>query len=414
MSNKGIHPILSMRTLTLALVAILLLGLSAQAQEPQGTPPQGPPPQGQGPQRGPGGPGGPRGDRRGREATTSTEKRPYKEWVKTAPRLSDAYMQTPEAVRVADLVMLYQCVNGGWPKNIYFPAELTDDERQAVVEGQSNQDVTTIDNDATTTEIHFLSRVYNATGQEKYRDAALRGIEYLLKSQYAHGGWPQFWPKTGGYWTAVTYNDDAMVNTMVQLRQIYEHQAPFAYVPDEVCDRARQAFERGVECILNTQIKWNGQLTVWCAQHDEVTLAPCKARAYELPSFSGSESVGIVELLMSLPDPSDRVVAAVEGAVAWFEAHKITGIHREEYTDDQGQRDYRMVPCPQDDYPCPTLWARFYTLEDCQPFFSDRDGVKRFDLSEIGHERRTGYGWYTTAPQEILDNYPKWKAEHGH
>jgi len=44
-----------------------------------------------------------------------------------------------------------------------------------------------------------------------------------------------------------------------------------------------------------------------------------------------------------------------------------------------------MVPCTD----CPPLWARFYTLEDNRPFFSDRDGVKKFDISEIGHERVT-------------------------
>ena len=370
-------------------LSLLLLSLTLQAQEPRG----------------------PRDKRPRPEAATSTEKRPYKEWVKTAPRLSEAYMHSPEAVRVADLVMLYQCVNGGWPKNIYFPAELTDAEREAVVQGQSNQDVTTIDNDATTTEIRFLSRVYNATGREAYREAALRGIDYLLKSQYAHGGWPQFWPKTGGYWTAVTYNDDAMVNAMLLLREVYEHRSPYEYVPTDVCERARQAFDRGVECILNTQIMCDGRPTVWCAQHDEVTLAPCRARAYELPSYSGSESVEVVRLLMSLPEPSERIVAAVRGAVAWFEEHKITGLRREEYTDEQGRRDYRMVPCTAgDDTPCPTLWARFYTLDDCRPFFSDRDGVKRFDLSEIGHERRTGYGWYTQAPQALLDEYPLWET----
>ena len=36
-----------------------------------------------------------------------------------------------------------------------------------------------------------------------------------------------------------------------------------------------------MECILNTQVKQNGKLTVWCAQHDEHTLAPAKAHEEE-------------------------------------------------------------------------------------------------------------------------------------
>ena len=34
--------------------------------------------------------------------------------------------------------------------------------------------------------------------------------------------------------------------------------------------------ERGIECILKTQVTINGTLTIWCAQHDEKTLAPAK------------------------------------------------------------------------------------------------------------------------------------------
>ena len=88
-----------------------------------------------------------------------------------------------------------------------------------------------------------------------------------------------------------------MVNVMNLLRDVYSRKAPYTYVPDSLCQRARTAFDKGVECILKTQVKQNGKLTVWCAQHDEHTLAPAKARAYELPSLSGAESDNIVLLL---------------------------------------------------------------------------------------------------------------------
>lgn len=78
-------------------------------------------------------------------------------------------------------------------------------------------------------------------------------------------------------------------------------QSPYTFIPDETCQQARKAFDKGIECILRTQVRQNGELTVWCAQHDRITLEPCKARAYELPSLSGQESDNIVLLLMSLP-----------------------------------------------------------------------------------------------------------------
>ena len=59
--------------------------------------------------------------------------------------------------------------------------------------------------------------------------------------------------------------------------------------------------------ILNCQVKIKGKLTVWGQQHDEVTLAPAGARAYELPSLTGNESAGLTLLLMEIEKPSQRI-----------------------------------------------------------------------------------------------------------
>lgn len=345
------------------------------------------------------------------EAKVYKEKQPYKSWVQMAPKLDDAFFHTPEAIRIADNVLLYQQVTGGWPKNIYMPAELSPQELEDALHAKEDVNASTIDNDATSTEIRYLSRTYLATHIEKYKDAAIEGIRYILKSQYANGGFPQFWPRPTGYYTHITYNDNAMVNVMELLREVYEKKAPFTFVPDSICEQARTAFDKGVECILKTQVRQNGKLTVWCAQHDEHTLAPAKARAYELPSLSGAESDNVVLLLMSLPSPSPEIIASVEAAIEWFKANKITGIKREYFTDSEGKKDYRIVPCPENNSDCPPLWARFYTLEDNRPFFCDRDGIKRFDVSEIGHERRNGYSWYNSHGLKVLERYEQWKNE---
>ena len=346
------------------------------------------------------------------EEVSYKAKQSYKSWVRLAPKLSDAFCATAEAVRIADNVLLYQQDSGGWPKNIYMPAELSPAELEDVLQAKHDVNESTIDNGATTTEIRYLSRVYQATSQERFAQGALEGIRYLLKAQYPHGGWPQFWPRNYGYYTHITYNDGAMINTMKLLREVYEHKAPYTFVPDSIRQAARIAFDKGIGCILKTQVRQGDQLTVWCAQHDEQTLAPAKARAYELPSLSGAESDDIILLLMSLPNPSEAVKASIEGAVAWLKAHRITGLYRQEFIDEQGRKDYRMAPCPEDNFPCPVLWARFYTLEDNRPFFCDRDGIPRYDLSEIGYERRNGYSWYNTDGEKVLKAYRQWKKKH--
>ncbi|MFX8832988.1 pectate lyase, partial [Acinetobacter baumannii] len=52
---------------------------------------------------------------------------------------------------------------------------------------------------------------------------------------------------------------------------------------------------------------------------------PAKARAYELPSLSGAESVGIVQFLMRLQNPTPDIKNAINSAIAWFEKVKIVG-----------------------------------------------------------------------------------------
>ena len=62
------------------------------------------------------------------QATDYRKQQNYKEWVHLAPKFDDAFFRTEEAQRIGDNVLLYQQVTGGWPKNIYMPADLTEQE----------------------------------------------------------------------------------------------------------------------------------------------------------------------------------------------------------------------------------------------------------------------------------------------
>ena len=242
------------------------------------------------------------------------------------------------------------------------------------------------------------------------RPPSAKDFEYLLKAQYPNGGWPQFFPLRNGYWDHITYNDDAMIGVLETLREIANRAPEYAFLNDTERTSAKQAVDRGIECILKTQVLQNGKLTVWCAQHDEKTLAPAKARAYEHPSLSGSESVGIVEFLMGIEKPSSEVVRAVRSAVDWFQSVKLNGI--------------RVVAKPAPGTPkgtdntvvhdaqAPPLWARFYELGTNRPIFSGRDSVIKYSMAEIEYERRNGYRWYVDRPAKLIDQeYPKWAAK---
>lgn len=306
-----------------------------------------------------------------------------------------------EAVRVAGQLLLYQHDNGGWEKNLDMAAPLSDQQRgDLLARRKENLGHTTIDNDATYTQMRYLARVYTATRDPRYRTAFQTGLNYLLEAQYANGGWPQFYPLRDGYWSHITYNDDAMIGVMETLRSIVRQEPDFAFVADPDRVRATQAIEKGIQCILKTQVRVDGKLTAWCAQHDEKTLLPAKARAYEHPSLSGSESVGVVQFLMAIRDPSPEVTSAIKGAIAWFDAVRIKGIRLERKPVPGTPRGYDFVVVP--DAAAPPLWARFYEIGTNRPIFSGRDSVVKYQLSEIEYERRTGYRWYVDRPAQLF------------
>ncbi|MFT3844077.1 MAG: pectate lyase [Lacibacter sp.] len=333
-------------------------------------------------------------------------------WKKVATQMPDQWYSTADAQRVAETVLFCQQDNGGWQKNKPYHLPLTKQDSSKITGSRSGVG-STIDNGATTTEMIFLAKMNTAGANERYAKAFNRALDFLLEAQYKNGGWPQFYPfrdgKSVSYASHITYNDNAMVNVLQLLRDVAASAKPFNAIPVDAAkkEKAKQAYSKGIECVLNTQIKKNNQLTVWCAQHDEFTLLPANARAYELASFSGSESVGIVYLLMEIENPSQQIITAVTSAVKWMDAHKLTGIKLENKPGADGKRNMLVV---QDATAVPLL-ARFYDLETEQPFFCDRDGIKKPALADIGSERRNGYSWYSDAFPPLQKQYNKWLAK---
>jgi PelA/Pel-15E family pectate lyase len=315
-----------------------------------------------------------------------------------ALRQPAAWYSSEEARAIADSVLLYQTPSGGWPKNI--------DMAKRPALGASISTAATIDNGATHTQIRFLARVQSVQPDDRYLAAVERGVDYLLAAQYPNGGYPQYFPLRRGYYTQITFNDGAMTGALMALREIAAGQEPFAWLDEARRQRAAEAVERGIDCILKTQVVVKGRPTVWCAQHDEKTLQPAAARAFEPASLASAESAGVVHFLMSLDAPSPEVVAAVKAAVAWFEATKIMGLRWQtiDAPNQPGGRD-RVA---QKDPAAGPVWSRFYEIGTNRPIFVGRDGVVCYDVSEIEHERRMGYGWYGSAPNNALKAYPKW------
>ena len=291
--------------------------------------------------------------------------------------------------RLANLLS-HQDKDGCWPKNL--------DTTAKPYRGKRDKLKGTFDNTATVHELRLLARAFRVTGGERYRKAFLEGVSCILKAQYTSGGWPQS-PRASGYAQHITFNDGTMVGLMTLLREVYGEK-DYNFVPGKTRQQAREAFDRGVQCILDCQIEVDGRLTAWCAQHDRNTLEPRGARSYEHPSISGSESAGILCLLMSLDEPVDEIRRSVRAGVAWYGQSSITGLRAE-----RKDGDRTVVPDPN----APPLWARFYEIDTNRPIFSGRDGVIKYALSEIEAERRNGYAWYVSSGKVVEVAWSNWE-----
>ena len=323
------------------------------------------------------------------------------------------WYQTDEAARIADQLLIYQKENGGFEKNVDMALMLTQKEKELLLAKRSDVSETTIDNRTTYPQVAYLGRVITASllkpsppaNLPKYKDAFNKGLDYLLASQYENGGFPQFYPLKKGYYTHITFNDDAMIGVLKVLREIAKKKEDYLFVDEPRRSKAEAAVAKALPLILKLQVVVNGKKTVWAAQYDELTLKPAAARKFEPVSLTAGESVGIVRFLMLDSKPSPEIVDAIESAIDWYRKNKIDGIR---WVRQNGENTVVK------DKTAPPIWARFYEIETMKPIFIGRDAIIKYDVMQIEAERRNGYAWYVSEPNDLLnEDYPKWKAKVG-
>ena len=283
----------------------------------------------------------------------------------------------------------WQIANGGFYK------AMADKYKSAYNGGQKSEwqakgggDLGTIDNNATIQEMRLLAVRYKATTNASYKAAFKtsfnRAVNFLLTMQRSKGGLPQVWPKRGNYSDQITLNDNAMIRAMVTMMDIANSSSPFDsdIIDDASRSKVKSALDKAIDYLLKAQIVNDGKPTVWCAQHDTNSFAPVGARAYELPSKSGNESMGVVWFLMNWPDQNEAIQKAVKGAIAWYKKNKLK--------DKAFSKTAGVV-----DKAGSSLWFRFYEVNNDNYFFCDREGAstKTQDFMKISEERRKGYQW---------------------
>jgi PelA/Pel-15E family pectate lyase len=307
---------------------------------------------------------------------------------------------------LAEKMMVYQLPNGGWGKHMSNKKEVDykkkiDPKLLKIIKAGDNN-LATIDNNATSKEINGLINAYSTTKNPAYLKAAEKGIEYLLSMQYENGGFPQYFPNSAIYRKQVTYNDNAMINVLTILYNISEEKEGFDAVSSQLKEKSKVALQKGIACVLKTQVLQNGKLSIWADQYNEVTLVPEKARAFEPMSLATGESVNIVKFLMLQP-VTPEIEKSIRSAVQWFKESKIDG-----YTYNVSRESDKAIRTLSKKEGS-AVWARFYDIPTNKPVFGDRDGSVKFNYEEVSEERRMGYSWYNEAGTKLIENeFPKW------
>lgn len=332
-----------------------------------------------------------------------------------------------QIVGIAENMLWLQNPDGGWKKNYdwarkYFRNELEGQHKSLervpplTYQLKTNGQQSTLDNRNIYSQIEYLARVYQQVPDPRYKDCIERALNWIFNAQHpVSGGW------TGSDVYGVTYNDDVMAGTMTTLRAIADGESQYAFLGAKVQKKARAAYDRAIQCVINTQIKikqpdGSELLTAWCQQHDHETLQPIWARAFEPPSITTSESVELVLMLMQDPAPSDALKTAITAACDWLlrddiviHGKKIVREKRAGEVSKQGQyTDYEQIMV--DDPAAPDLWARMYDLQTMQPVWCDRDRKICATFNDMSKERRNGYAYTGKWVTKIREPYTAWKA----
>ena len=320
--------------------------------------------------------------------------------------LAAAWFSAQVKDTLAEKMLVYQLPIGGWGKQLDDKSvvnyNLPLDKNLLKKIKETGDDHATIDNNATSKEINALIKAYSVTKNPEYLKSAEKGISYLLLMQYKNGGFPQYYPNSAIYRKQITYNDNAMINALTVLYNVAEGKNDFDVVDSKLKEKSKTAVQKGIDCILKTQVLQKGIPSIWADQYNEITLQPDKARAFEPISLATGESVGIVRFLMQQP-VTPEIEKSIKSAVNWFKQNKIEG-----YSYNVSKVNGKAVRTLAEDKNS-VIWARFYDINTNKPLFGDRDGSVKYNYNEVSEERRNGYSWFGDFADKLINKeFPKW------
>jgi PelA/Pel-15E family pectate lyase len=220
----------------------------------------------------------------------------------------DAYHATGDeyyyhaAEEVANALIWGQLECGGWNYIIDFAGEQSLRNWYATIgkngwrleEFQHYYGNATFDDDTFFEPAQLLLRIYNEKHDPKYKVALEKAIDFVLKSQYPIGGWPQRFPlrsdfpkgESPDYSSFITLNDEVHKDNVKFLIMCYQSLGDA---------RLLEPIRRAMNCIMILQQGYPQSGWSWQYTTD---LKPTGARTYEPAGFYSGATYSCIEMLM--------------------------------------------------------------------------------------------------------------------
>jgi Pectic acid lyase len=212
----------------------------------------------------------------------------------------------------------------------------------------------TFDDNTSQAALSFLMKLDEISNKKWLSDSIELGLEFLLRSQFPNGAWPQWYRLQGGYRDYYTFNDRAINDCIRVLLEAHRYYGRARYF---------NGAKRGGQFIIASQL---AQPQAGWAQQYSHDLKPAWARAFEPPgvcSWVTSDNIHtLVDLYRVTGDR--RYLKPIPDAIDWLQRSKLA----------------------------PGWWALLYEIGTNRPIYGDYDGKVHYTLGEISQERLS-YGW---------------------
>ena len=309
---------------------------------------------------------------------------------------------------VAENLLRFQNADGGWPKGIDWLDTAPVDSILSYL--PEKQKISVLDGKNVCMQLEYMSQAFTQFQDERFKTSALRSLDYLLAAQMPNGGWK------GNDINAICFNSNIMSSVLKTLYLISNGMSPYQWMPRSNRSKAKKAYEKGIDVALKCQIRMpDGTLAGWCQQHDNETFLPTKGRSYEHPCISAAETAMMTSMMMSIAQPDAKIKEAVVGAMTWLESAARSGIKIVNIPASDSLQaithkkiDRELVKDPESK----RIWARCYSLDKNEIFFSDKNGTIKYDFNSVEPDRRINYAWFGYWPEGSMILYRTWKIKH--